>query len=294
MTRDERPAGIGWAYGNNSYGWNYGDLAWYSHAGINGFDPDSYWYVQVDATLTYDAHERMVHEALVTAGSTRLDLERTRTFDGARMVDDRVDMTLLFGADTEAPVASEFGRSLRFVWQGDDLVGRELVDDAAGLLERQTWSYDDAGRWLSHEVSEPSPLAQIYSWDVPPTCEGDACPAAPPELWRRYEREVDEAGRTVLLRERYLGELSGNATVESRWVYDDADRLVVYAHQGAVEGWQYDAEGRLVLETWGAAADEAPASWRETEWDAAGRWVAQRTYYSETLNQTVARTFGCE
>lgn len=32
----------------------------------------------------------------------------------------------------------------------------------------------------------------------------------------------------------------------------------------------------------------------ETEWDAAGRWVAQRTYYADTLNQTVARDFGCD
>jgi len=293
MPREERPNGIGWAYGNDSYGWNYGDLAWYSHAGIAGFDASTFWWQTASATLTY-TDGRMAHESVSSDGESPFGWERTRTFDAAgNLVNDRLEMTATVAQGSDQPEALELGRDLAFTWSGGDLLARELVDDVAGVMERQTWTWDAAGRWASHEVSEPDYATRIYAWRATePLCEGEACPS-PDTMWRRYEREVDAAGRTTLMRSIDL--TSDLPPEEQRMAYDAAGRLVErQSSYGTVERWEYDAQGNLVLSSWDYDDDGEPEGWQETSWDSDGRWTARRSYNDGVETQSTVRAFSCE
>ncbi|MCC6624340.1 MAG: hypothetical protein IT385_24020, partial [Deltaproteobacteria bacterium] len=297
----ERPSGIGWAYGNNSYGWDYGDLAWYSHGGIHGLSIEDRGIERLEATITYE-DGRMVSESLVDgstwAGTRRF--ERARTFTDGRLSKDRLDLHVTFtstDADgVEVVHEGDYGRELTFARSGaGHLVARELHDDVFGLLERQTWTHDAEGRWLAHEVSKPSPRAQIpdYYWSDPASCEG--CPSGAPVMWRRYERELDAAGRTTMLLEMYIEPGVPSSAQETRYTFDTAGRLIERRHGGGYrELWDYDAQGRLVREAWDHDGDGVIEQWEETTWDAWGRWVRRQYFYgADQPGRALVRTYAC-
>jgi len=297
----ERPAGIGWAYGNNSYGWDYGDLAWYSHGGIHGLAVEERGVQRFEGTIVYEGG-RMVAETLVDhaswAGSRRFD--RARTYVDGRLSRDRLDLHVSFPTTdpegVEVVHEGAYGRELVFGRTTSGLLAsRELHDDAFGLLERQTWTHDAAGHWLAHEVSRPSPRASIpdYYWSDPASCEG--CPEGPPIMWRRYEREVDASGRTVWLLDMYIEPGTPSSAVEQRFVFDTAGRLVERVHGGGYrELWTYDAEGRLLREAWDYDGDGVAEQWTAWDYDARGRWTRQQLYYGvDQPGRALVRIFGC-
>ncbi|MCB9737351.1 MAG: RHS repeat protein [Deltaproteobacteria bacterium] len=299
MPRDERPNGIGFAYGADTYGWNYGDLSWYSHVGAAGFEPDWGYGTRYEATLTYNAAGRLVHEHATSGGGAERTSDRTRAYDDAgHLVADRVELEVTYPASGDVPETTVVvGRDMTFAWEGGHLVTRELLDDDHGLLERQTWTYDAAGRWASHEVGAPSPITRIYGWAAPAVACGEhgvVCGEPVPE--RRYEQDVDAAGRQTALRVFWLGQAQGGEPQvdERRFVYDDAGRLVEERQGGSVQRYAYDADGNLILESYDYTDDGTPDYRTETDWDALGRWTEKRSYNAEALVQTERRTFTCE
>lgn len=294
MPRDERPNGVGFAYGADIYAWNYGDLAWYSHTGVAGLAPEFVNSRRYEASMAYEGG-RMVRERGTDTGDVVATRDRTRSFDGDGHLEvDRLELTLTYPRSAERPETRvALRRDMAFAWAGGQLVRRELRDDDHGLLERQTWTWDAAGRWASHEVGEPSPLTHISPWSPPTAVCGEAgVVCGEPAPWRRYEQERDAVGRQTALRVLWLD--SPANVDERRFVYDDAGRLVEARQGGGVERWTYDDAGHEVLMTQDTSDDGVIDYRSETDWDGAGRWVERRSYAGERLVQTERRTFACE
>jgi YD repeat-containing protein len=205
---DQRPSGIGFAYGNDSYGWNYGDLAWFGHAGLG-----SSWLgapmlsgdFEVLARVEYDDEGRMIREFAETRGPTgSLGSERTRTFEASGLAADHVifrfeeevtERTLLFERDA----LGELTR--RVLLEGDD------------PLAEQRWTRDSAGRTVGVEVDPHSGL-QPTVFDAFGQPSGFGTMEAPGGSWQ--------------------------------WAYDEVDRVVRRSSGESEQTLAYDGEGRLV------------------------------------------------
>jgi hypothetical protein len=210
---DERPNGIGFAYGNDTFGWDYGDKAWYGHGGIArayGQLPD---LVPFTFDITYDDERRMVAEHLEITRSRHEQpdhvesVDRVRTFDARGMVSDTVTI--------EAPAAETRIYAMHFERgpQGQ-LLERTLLEGEE-TLGHQTWAWD-AGRIASHEVS-----IRQRSQDGTEALEPTA----------RYIREYDSDGRIV----RYA-DLS--FTPDATW--DGLDEERSYDERGRLTERRYD------------------------------------------------------
>lgn len=147
---DQAPNGIGFAYGYNGYGFEYGTRSWYGHDGIGTGERLVLWGrgVAVDYTIGYDAEGRMVAEdaSVTTApyGATVTDhRSRTRTFGEAGLAEDTVERSGDTAVDQTSTLVFERDAA------GHPLERRRLVDGE--LAGRQTWSWD-GDQLASHEV----------------------------------------------------------------------------------------------------------------------------------------------
>lgn len=300
----ERPQGLGWAYGNSGYGWNYGDLAWYGHGGVASLQapvPQTS-ALRVESVLTY-VRSRMVTEVIKTLPplnetevAARLVRERTleRDVEGPLMAD-RVDADITVASSTGEPTHYEHGRDMLFTRNSlGHLIARDLIDDDFGALERQTWTRDTAGRWLSHEVSKPNWGMSLWQeWSYQP-CDG--CTAQPITMWRRYERELDSAGRTVVTRDHYLDQPNNPVSSEVRYVYDAQGRLIRQSQGTYEQVWNFDTQGRLIREGWDYESDGELEGWTDIEYDDEGRWVTRATWSKDSNTPSLTwRSFAtCE
>jgi len=300
--RDDRPNGIGFSYGANTYGWNYGDLAWYSHAGVHGFEPQ---YGKVQSDLRY-VQGRLVEETMSSASGPIIDTHRVRTFEAGSLTVDRMDISVSPEPYPDAHgnlperTTRTYGRELRFTWDAMGLVQRDLVDDDVGLIEWQTWARDSAGRWLTHSLFGLDLWASraaipIWGGEYDP-CTEQSCDLADAKLRVLYSRTLDAAGRTT---ERRVSrpDAQGVPTQEQvdTWRYDAAGRLVEQASNGTyVQTWEYDDAGRLVRNAYDYDGVGDDDGWTTTTYDASGRWIEAATFSAGTLYNRTTRAFACE
>ena len=205
---DQRPSGIGFAYGNDSFGWNYGDLAWFGHAGLG-----SSWLggpmlgndVSVESRVEYNSLGQMQRESATTrVGDRSLHTDRERTFTDGLLAEDQVVFEFE-GAET--------ARVLRFERSpSGELIRRELVEGDA-ILAEQRWERDGSGNVVrlvvdAHEGLQPS------AFDTFGQPSGFGTMQAPGGAWE--------------------------------WGYDSDDRVTRRASSETEQTLEYDSEGRLV------------------------------------------------
>jgi len=309
--RDERPNGIGFAYGANTYGWNYGDLAWYSHVGVHGLDPQSRGWGKLQSDTRFVAGV-MVTETVSSPAGPITETRRSRSFDAGNLVVDRMDLTVSpevypdSEGHTPARTTVNYGRELQFTWDTKvdagapgRLIQRDLVDDEAGLLEWQAWTRDLDGRWLTHslvglDLWGSRAAIPLYDSAYDPCAEG----CDPTELKLRvfYTRDLDAAGRTTESRVSRPDE-QGILTQEqvTSWAYDAGGRLVQQRSNGTyVQTWEYDDAGRVVREAYDYDGVGDDDGWTTTTYDQGGRWVEQASWSGGELQSRNTRTFSCE
>ncbi len=299
----ERPSGIGWAYGADTYGWNYGDLAWYSHAGVHGFEPN-YYDGRRDSDLRY-VNGVLVEETTSSTSGPIKNSHRLRSFVDGNLVVDRRDLVVeSYSTDGQTTTLRDVGRELRFSWdiksfegQRDRLIQRELVDDERGVLESQSWNRDAEGRWLSHSVlgwSLWGSAAKLPFYDYDP-CSEQVCDGIL-KLRVYFSRELDDAGRTLTTRTARPN-ADGILTEEQsdRRAYDAAGNLVwLQQNGGYLQTWEYDANNRLVREAYDYDGMGEPEGWTQTTYDELGRWLEKTTWSQGALQSRTTRTFVCE
>ena len=229
---DARPTGIGFAHGSDTYGWNYGDQAWYGHDGIGtGWSTLEADYEQLEVRVRWERGQMTLEDITRTVAGRVERLERTRRFDEAdQLVRDELVFT---GGEERLERALVFERDAR-----GHLIGRELREGAQ-TLARQRWERDERGRALAYVVeareswshtTPKSPLVAGFarglvegtSWSW--TYEGDLLVARAGGVNEQHDQtlEYDDQGRLVR-REGYFG--SGNGG-EWWWRYDGQGRLV--------------------------------------------------------------------
>ncbi len=302
MPSAERPNGIGWAYGADTYGWNYGDLAWYSHAGVHGFEPN-YYDGRRDSDIRY-VNGVMVEETTASTSGAVKSSHRVRQFTDGNLVVDRRDLVIdSYSSDGLTVTTREIGRELRFTWdiktlegQRDRLIQRDLVDDERGLLESQSWDRDLDGRWLSHSVlgwSLWGSAAKLPYYDYDPCAEQDCDGVLKLRVY--FSRELDAAGRTLVTRtSRPNGDGVLTEEQSERRAYDDAGNLVWLETGGYTQTWEYDDANRLVREAYDYDGLGEPDGWTQTTYDELGRWLEKTTWSQGALQSRTSRTFVCD
>ena len=244
VARADRPGGIGAAYGNDSFGWIYGDQAWYGHDGIGsawlasplGGPADS-----IDVTVSYNTSGQMTSERATVSpfGDAVVEIDRTRL-----IVDGGITEDALLVTEGE----TEHQRTLRFERDANGLTARTLLVGGEAV-ERQTWSRDDQGRVLGHAIE------QNTDWRGQAFAE---------EAW---EWVIDGFG---------LGALA-----EKSWHWRFDGGLLVERGSGAeLQTLRYDASGRLIEQTGAFSFDGGDV--RQTwAFDEAGREVEQCMDYGD-------------
>jgi len=276
VARDERPHAIGFAYANDSYGWAYGDLAWFGHDGLG-----SDWYGQamnrrelsLDVTVVYEGG-RMVSEAgEMTAGDGSSDeiwqsIERARELDGSG----RISSDSLSSPDGDELRV----RTLQFARDEiGNLIERELwLDDSA--VSAQTWERDHEGRVLRHtiEATETRLGAATEAWEGWFSGFSSGEIAGTEYSWRYegtqlVERSGGPDGRTE--RWTYDGEgrpiesegsfVSGDVAGSKTWTYDHEGRVIENCNSYSTETWTcsstaFDEAGRVAYrQSWQSGDD---------------------------------------
>lgn len=285
VSRDERPVGIGFAYANDTYGWYYGDLAWYGHDGLG-----SNWYGQalreldlsLNVTVLYQDGRMVSERGEMTAGDGATDgvseiIERTRQLDeSGRIVSDT-----LLSADSDDESDT---RTLRFSRDDDGhLTERELsIGDTA--VAAQTWERDGEGRVVHHAIGATEArvhsdseswqrwfrgfwsgpmIATEYHWQYEGTrlIERSGGQNDLHEQWT-----YDEAGRPIESTGYFM---SGDATGSKTWVYDQAGRVIENCNSYDAESWTcsstvFDEAGRVAYrESWQTGADRVVIEFNE-------------------------------
>jgi len=263
VANDGRPAGIGFNYGSDTYGWFYGDLAWYGHDGVGsswlgagtGLDP-----AEVESRVKYDGRGVMIGEdaRAVQASGEEVHARRGRHLgEGGAIVQDDLELTV---GDATVLRSLRFGRDAR-----GGLLSRELWADGQAA-ERQTWTRDDQGRALTHALEASSGNHQPL-----PRFEGAVA------LFAGFSAgQLTAASWTWRYEAERLVERSGGPNALHQTLrYDDRGRLAeavgsfTALEPGTEQAWTWDADGRLTLQCqrW---ADE-PMACTRTVYDAAGR-----------------------
>lgn len=237
---EQRPSGLGFAYGYNGYGWNYGDLSWYGHLGIGTMWPgrDGYQrHASLHFEVRYDAHGRMISESILRtlADASTDSVQRHRTYDAHGVATDTLSLdettyTLTFDRDTSG-----------------NLVRRDARLNNT-LFQHQTWSYDGAGQMLGFELFVDATLepaegpdfeALIQSW------HSDSLLAPEHPSYAAFYA-YDDQGRVI---ERGVLDASNR---HETLVYDDQDRVIERTgsfnqdHHGGTTHFTFDNEGRLL------------------------------------------------
>ena len=65
-SRGEVPNQVGFAYGYNGFGWNYGDLSWFGHGGIATYYGPDYWTEGTEVTIEMNYVDGVMVEEVVT------------------------------------------------------------------------------------------------------------------------------------------------------------------------------------------------------------------------------------
>ncbi len=258
VARDQRAVGVGFAYGNDSYGWFYGDLAWYGHDGLG-----SAWLgigqglglEEVEGAITYQGGRMIQEEDRATLeDGQRLEVRRVRALDarGAILSD---SLTVTQG---DAP---PLVRALRFERDAQGHLLRRALWEGDALLEEQRWARDAQGRPLEHHVA-PS--------------------VGRPALPRFGEARSLFAGFS----------LGVPAEASWTWRYDDQGRVVERSASpnGLRQLLTWDAQGRLVAQD-GLYSSQDPARSQRWTWDAQGRLTAHCTSWSEADTFCTTQTF---
>ncbi|MGM0575330.1 MAG: hypothetical protein ACQEXJ_06340 [Myxococcota bacterium] len=241
----ERPHGIGFDYGYQGYAYNYGDDAWFGHGGVGGAGDLREPSRRGETTITYDAGERFAG-----AETTWLDEDgevvgeaiRTRTLDGDRVVEDRLERTIAGGE----PLVTAFA----FAWDAEGRLAERSYRYEGAELARHTWAWDAQDRIIAHGIrwhglSEGAAAALAQEWfhegwgvDVP-----SDLPAAPP-LVATHERVWSDDGNEVTW-QRVDGPTGDVSVFRSVTTEPGPDGLVVEtATGGAVTRTTFDPEGR--------------------------------------------------
>ncbi|MCA9562986.1 MAG: hypothetical protein KC561_05830, partial [Myxococcales bacterium] len=162
VTVAERPAGIGLAYGYESFRWMYGDTSWYGHDGIAS------QYIGHGGTvagthLSFATTYRngvMVSEYGELEGTedSRLIIDRTRELVDGRLVSDRVEVR---DDSSGAPAV----RDMVFEQGPQGLLSRELWSGDT-LLARQEWDRDSQGTVTAHRVTDQPLASDTQEWPL--------------------------------------------------------------------------------------------------------------------------------
>ena len=272
LSVEERPGRAGFAYGSDTFQWNYGNDSWFGHDGVA-----SDWLAQgsggqgtdtLEVTLEYDARGVMTREvASILHEGRPFELERDRTLDGSgRVLEDTATVSSMGLSHT---------RTLRFERDARGaILTRELLDADGAPLAMQTWERDDRGRATRHVIDSVD-FAAAPEWVVGFHGPRTRTPQESYVWFWRYESDhVVERG------------VEGGATQNLR--YDDEGRLTErvgeYGREGPSLWVSRDAQGRTVEECQGSH-DALYTSCVETVYDPAGR-VAYRTQTTTTNGTT--------
>ena len=262
------PNGIGFAYGYDGYGWNYGDLSWYGHDGIaSSYGLDRAFRSDVSVEIRYSGG--VMVEELATFTTTTLEgsdaltsLVRSRVFDGNQLTEDEVLLTT-----TANETTTSRAKTLRFTHNDLDLpIERQRYSDDT-YLHLSTWDYSNAGLITEHAVYGNNPY-------IDETTESDLDNTTLPHRATYRQTETQEDGTYRRVRERLNGEDGSWTTVDTyergshpRGTYEARDRRFMV----------YDEQDRAVMDGSGSPLDpDYYHAWRDdthgllAEWEAVG------------------------
>ena len=279
--KSERPLGIGFAYGNDGYGWNYGDQAWYGHTGLGASwlgSPLAAAVDELEVSVSYEGG-RMVRElAEARAQGSVIEVERSR-----ELVDGRVARDKLSAQSGDQYLE----RELRFTRDAQGAITlRELLADDS-LVGSQRWMYDDLGHVVHHGVEPMSSIGLVSaSGDWRSIFAGFGYGDAAEASWTwRYEGER-------------LVERGGHNDLHQTMRYDDQGRMVESIGAFTINDpaefatWTFDDKGRVVAEC--SSWSEGSSFCLETTFDSLGRVASrQRTNGDEPAQTTELYSYTC-
>ena len=271
----ELPEGIDRAYGFQGFG-VYNDYGWYGHGGV--YTP---WPLtprrftgQVDVTITYGARERMTREQLRLTTETddgdptHLRFRRERSFEGERLVEDRVVATRHpDGADEPDARAV---RTLAFSYDDGHLQRRRLRFGDQ-VVEQQKWDHKD-GRDTEVAIERHPDMMHVSGGSRLGFDHTEPIADKPLEQTGRYERKFDAEGRRTQMTRfgassqrvhkteygphgptREVTTHGGGSQSVTTYAYDEAGRRTEKrrdtdddGNPDLVETWQYAEDGRLL------------------------------------------------
>jgi hypothetical protein len=249
---DQRPSGVGFAYGSDTYGWFYGDQAWFGHFGLGSTWAPMNWDAQeqtVSGRVEYNEAGNMVAESFRFESSLgELSATRSREFAQAGMTSDRA--TFVVG-EVSVERVLRFDRT-----DTGGLLARELLEGDS-VLARQTWQRDDDDNALEFTVEPHEALgtAVLSELGLAASFGNTMAPGA------IYSWTYDELGRVAT-------RVSGEA--EQAIGYDDEGRIT------SVEG-SFDNDLHPVRRTYNVAGQLAEECSPRGETD----WFCYRRIYDE-------------
>ncbi len=261
VARTERPHGIGFKYGNDSYAWFYGDFAWYGHHGLGSAWLGQGFAARPDITsthITYNDQGLMISEEAnieLQGQSAQLMRNRLTDTDGhitqdtlvATQGDQTNTRTLLFERNEAKHLTA------RYLMEGDQ------------ILDTQTWTHDAQGRVTGHTI-EPRPALPSPSPSLQAVLSGFGdieIPTASTWFWRYEGALLVERGST------------GQDPLNQSMVYDNQGRMIrqegtfLVNDHIAAQTWRYDDKGRLDEHCVNYNTDHGNCT--RTTYDAAGR-----------------------
>jgi hypothetical protein len=289
---DDRPSGMGFAYGYQGYGWGYGDAGWFSHDRV----ASTLWpgvaehlHRTLVFAIDYDARGRMVREAIdvIAADASNTRLERTRTFESDQMREDRVVVRR-----PNDEVVSRF-----MIFERDEkgaIIERRLYHEDLEL-SRHEWVRDERGEVLVHEIHE-----RLFDWTYTHELFSEV-PDTDTELFTlsSFARDFDERGNLIKDQRVHQTHASTSGShLQHR--YDAADRIVETLHFNGPEQtlylrevFEYDEQGRLIFQgSHGPGTDEF-TTYEEHQYDSRGR-LLESNHVSGNYRQSESRQYTCD
>ena len=262
--REGIPDRVGFAYGYDGFGWNYGDLSWFGHHGIGTQYGPEYFNdgTEVTVSLMYAdglmVEEEISYERSTSEGAELVTINRSRMTDASVVLQDDVITTVTSDQGTET---SKQTMALSYDAMGNVVERTLFIDDV--YSELSTWQYDGDRRITGHGIYGNSQL-----WGGP--VDDDTTDEVLPHKATYRTTFTDLFLNHEWVREIREQDADAWTPVDSRREAPHERGILIEADNGFVV---VDDEGRQVSRGYGDP--EAPTyvdTWTEDEYGLLGTW----------------------